>query len=687
MADFILQATLSNLLVSALLAAVAWIIQQRYQSAALANLLWVMVLLKMVTPPLFALPLVEVAPIATHDPPVVVVAPMLTDLPLPSNVVTAGQHPPVVTPQPATVPLPWFAWLGWTWISVSALLLVVSLGRVIRFHYHLQRQLLPATGSLIRLSRRAARQIGLQHEPPLAITRANISPFVWWTGGRPLVVVPQLAIDGLSDDDLQMILAHELIHVKRGDHYVRWLEWLAGLTLWWNPVLWVARGQLRTTEEIACDALVVQSLRPAPRDYARSLLNMAELLTTSTIRPPAVASAINSGGTLEKRLTMILKPTNLKLSTWTGLTVVAMAASLFPLGLVYAQDYEAIEKRLGQAVKAGEITKSQAGAMVEALKESSQGEQERASSRQQYAEAVERIKQAVEAGDVTKEQAEQRMKMLAERLRRSGQQETDRDMEAKKRDYMAAAEKIKGMLKQGKVLKADAEEKLIELRKKMLSARSPAEVQQAKAMLLFMEVIQRRMSTGGVGDPIDDMEAQKQRYMEGARRIEAAVEAGEVSQEDAKKRLVEMRKKMFPERVVEGRPRVAPELEVGVPLPTKAPQETRKKEYMAAEEKIQAMVKAGKISKEEADQLLLEMRKTMSPERGAPELRIGVPLQRTDVKVDVEAAKRRYEEGARRIEMAVESGQMTQEEADQLLLEMRKTMFPKSKVDPLKSKK
>ena len=51
MADFILQATLSNLLVSAILAAIAWFIQKRYRAASLANLLWIMVLIKMITPP------------------------------------------------------------------------------------------------------------------------------------------------------------------------------------------------------------------------------------------------------------------------------------------------------------------------------------------------------------------------------------------------------------------------------------------------------------------------------------------------------------------------------------------------------------------------------------------------------------------------------------------------------------
>ena len=588
MADFILHATLSNLLVSALLAAVAWIIQQRYQSATLANLLWVMVLLKMVTPPLFALPLLEVTSIAGHNSSSTLAAGMPTTLPQDSLSVTNGAGLPALTTQPAAEPVPWPAWFGSAWLVVSALLLVLSLVQILRFHAYLKRQLLPAPKSLLRLGRHVARQVGINRLPRIATTRANISPFVWWSGGRPLVVVPRLAIDGLSKDDLQMVLAHELIHLKRGDHYIRWLEWLTGLTLWWNPVLWVARRQLRTTEEIACDGLVIQSLRATPRNYAGSLLNMAELLTTSTTRPPSVASAINSGGTLEKRLTMILKPTTTKLSAWVTLTVVATAASLFPLGLVYAQDYEAIQKRLGQAVKSGEISRAEAGVMLQALKEAGKVRQEKTSPDKEYAQAVERLKAAVEAGKVTEDQAEQRLKMMAERLRERGQPKTERGVEAKKREYMAAAEKIEWMVKEGKVSKADAEKRLSQMRKKMFPERTTPELKI------------------GVPATKEAEEIRKKRYMEGVRKMEAAVEAGEVSKEAANKRLSEMRKRMFPERAT-------PELKVGVRLPTKATQEIQKKEYRAAEEKILEMVKAGKISKEDADKRLIEMRKKMFP--------------------------------------------------------------------------
>jgi len=54
-ADFLIQATLSNLVVATILAVIAWVVQHRVRSASLANLLWAIVLIKMVTPPLFSL--------------------------------------------------------------------------------------------------------------------------------------------------------------------------------------------------------------------------------------------------------------------------------------------------------------------------------------------------------------------------------------------------------------------------------------------------------------------------------------------------------------------------------------------------------------------------------------------------------------------------------------------------------
>ena len=101
------------------------------------------------------------------------------------------------------------------------------------------------------------------------------------------------------------------------------------------------------------------------------------------------------------------------------------------------------------------------------------------------------------------------------------------------------------------------------------------------------------------------MEALKRRYQEGARRIEAAVRAGEVSKEDAEKRLIEMRKAMFP-----------------TPDQDKAKRggdrdmEALKRRYQEGARRIEAAVEAGEVSKEDAEKRLIEMRISDVPETG-----------------------------------------------------------------------
>jgi hypothetical protein len=143
----------------------------------------------------------------------------------------------------------------------------------------------------------------------------------------------------MDSPELRLILAHELAHVRRRDHLVRWLEWLACVGFWWNPVAWWARRNLRTNEEVCCDALVLSSVKPDPHKYATTLLHAAEYLAYPTLRPPAMASGIASGGSLQRRFTLILSGNSLRRAHPVARAFASLCAvSLLSLGIVYAQD-------------------------------------------------------------------------------------------------------------------------------------------------------------------------------------------------------------------------------------------------------------------------------------------------------------------------------------------------------------
>jgi uncharacterized protein YlaN (UPF0358 family) len=100
------------------------------------------------------------------------------------------------------------------------------------------------------------------------------------------------------------------------------------------------------------------------------------------------------------------------------------------------------------------------------------------------------------------------------------------------------------------------------------------------------------------------MEQRKSRYTAGAKRIEAAIKSGKISEVEGKNRLAEMRKKMFPTR---DKGDAKSDRVDGDDM------EQRKSRYMAGAKRIEAAIKSGKISEVEGKNRLAEMRKQMSP--------------------------------------------------------------------------
>jgi beta-lactamase regulating signal transducer with metallopeptidase domain len=65
----------------------------------------------------------------------------------------------------------------------------------------------------------------------------------------PVLLLPRDLLDELTPDERDALLAHELAHVRRRDHWVRLLELAATALFWWYPVAWWARAALRRAEE------------------------------------------------------------------------------------------------------------------------------------------------------------------------------------------------------------------------------------------------------------------------------------------------------------------------------------------------------------------------------------------------------------------------------------------------------
>lgn len=103
------------------------------------------------------------------------------------------------------------------------------------------------------------------------ICRNIESPFVYGII-RPRIYVPE----GISENDMRYIAAHENTHIKRCDHIIKLIAVPALSIHWFNPLVWVSYRLMVKDMELSCDEKAVQSFDGDVRkDYANALLNMS----------------------------------------------------------------------------------------------------------------------------------------------------------------------------------------------------------------------------------------------------------------------------------------------------------------------------------------------------------------------------------------------------------------------------
>jgi beta-lactamase regulating signal transducer with metallopeptidase domain len=168
---------------------------------------------------------------------------------------------------------------------------------------------------------------------PVFIARGIASPFLWCLGRLKLIWPQNMLESELSP----AIIAHELAHLRRRDHWIAWLEMVATLLWWWNPIFWLVRKNLRSTSEMACDALALAAFPEGRCEYAETLL---ELSAVSKSRAPALVLGVSAGtpSSFERRMSMIVSERVSGKLSLVGILAAGILALVSLPGWTYGQD-------------------------------------------------------------------------------------------------------------------------------------------------------------------------------------------------------------------------------------------------------------------------------------------------------------------------------------------------------------
>jgi hypothetical protein len=150
--------------------------------------------------------------------------------------------------------------------------------------------------------------------------------------GTPVVLLAARDVGRLSEDELSLLVGHELLHVKRRDGWWAWMPAIATHLFAFHPLARLAAREFVTAREGACDQDVLERFGAAPRDYGRLLLRLG------VVRPAAasLAGSSSSHSALKRRLIMLERwtPSARRLTGRAVLVIALLGIGMVPLRLV-----------------------------------------------------------------------------------------------------------------------------------------------------------------------------------------------------------------------------------------------------------------------------------------------------------------------------------------------------------------
>jgi|GEM_PF-1799974 len=122
---------------------------------------------------------------------------------------------------------------------------------------------------------------------------------------KPVILLPVALVLQLDSKHLEVIISHELAHLKRNDYLWNVLHIVIKNLLFFNPAIWFLSSIIKNEREYACDDLVL-SIDNEPKIYAQALLAVSTF--QAVVNPVALPFSENTNKhillTRIKRMTM-----------------------------------------------------------------------------------------------------------------------------------------------------------------------------------------------------------------------------------------------------------------------------------------------------------------------------------------------------------------------------------------------
>ena len=121
---------------------------------------------------------------------------------------------------------------------------------------------------------------------------------------KPIILIPFASMNSLSVEQMEVVIIHELAHIKRQDYFINLLLIVIDVFMFFNPFSTSIKKQIVLERELCCDDVVIRE-NYSSRVYAQALLNIAKL-QLNTCNNNISIYAVSSKKELKYRVNRIL---------------------------------------------------------------------------------------------------------------------------------------------------------------------------------------------------------------------------------------------------------------------------------------------------------------------------------------------------------------------------------------------
>jgi beta-lactamase regulating signal transducer with metallopeptidase domain len=198
----------------------------------------------------------------------------------------------------------WMPWIDAIWLAGVLILSLRTVGGWMLIRRLRLSSMVEIPESVRSAFERLAQKMGIVRRIDLMVCERISGPLAMGVF-RSAVLLPVSALTHLNADQLEVVLAHELAHIRRGDYLWNMIQTAVETLFFFHPAVWWLGGHLRQQRELCCDDVAL-SCCSDPVVYATALLRLEEQ-RGSRLQLAMALDGHGSGSGLKTRIVRILQ--------------------------------------------------------------------------------------------------------------------------------------------------------------------------------------------------------------------------------------------------------------------------------------------------------------------------------------------------------------------------------------------